>query len=136
MGTRSRKFKLTDGSVWTTPELAKKLGCSVSTAYSRLSKYKDPAKVLKPRALHKIHNGLRVYVLDDGTEWTARTLAEHLSIKQSTASTRLSMYTDPVKIFAPPPSTGVVTTKGGAAIRAGRMYYDPDGHWKLIMRAT
>ena len=135
MGSKVRKFRLTDGSEWTTPELAKKIGCSVSTAYHRLTKSKDPASVLRPRALHKVHNGLRIYILDDGTEWTSRSLAEHLNIKQSTASTRLSMYSDPKKVMADPATT-MRPSKGSEAIRAERMYNDPDGHWKLIMRAT
>jgi hypothetical protein len=135
MGSITKKFTLDDDSVWTTRDLSALIGISHSSAYYRLNKSTDPAQVLKPRDKIKVTNGLKLYTLDDGTEWTSAEVSEHTGCKKSTASTRLTMYTDPKKVLAPPytPSTKIKPVTD--AIKR-RMLYDPEGHWKLINRST
>jgi len=135
MGSKARQFILDDGSEWTTEGLSSRIGISHSSAYYRLNKSTDPTQVLRPRDKIKVTNGLKLYTLDDGTEWTSADVSEYTGCKKSTASTRLTMYTDPKKVLAPPytPSTKIKPVT--EAIK-GRMLYDPDGHWKLINRST
>jgi len=135
MGSITKKFTLDDDSVWTTRDLSALIGISHSSAYYRLNKSTDPAQVLKPRNKIKVTNGLKLYTLDDGTEWTSAEVSEYTGCKKSTASTRLTMYTDPKKVLAPPytPSTKIKPVTD--AIKR-RMLYDPEGHWKLINRST
>ena len=135
MGSITRKFTLDDGSVWTTGGLSLRIGIAHSSAYYRLNKSTDPTIVLKPRDKVKVTSGLKLYKLDDGSEWTSAEVAEYTGCKKSTASTRLTMYTDPVKILAPPLSVTTVKKTVTDAIKK-RMLYDPDGHWKLINRST
>lgn len=135
MGSKARQFILDDGSEWTTEGLSSRIGISHSSAYYRLNKSTDPIIVLRPRDKVKVTNGLKLYILDDGSEWTSADVSEYTGCKKSTASTRLTMYTDPKKVLAPPytPSTKIKTVTG--AIKK-RMLYDPEGHWKLINRST
>jgi len=135
MGSKARQFILDDGSEWTTEGLSSRIGISHSSAYYRLNKSTDPTQVLKPRDKIKVTNGLKLYKLDDGSEWTSADVSEYTGCKKSTASTRLIMYTDPKKVLAPPytPSTKIKPIT--EAIKS-RMLYDPDGHWKLINRST
>ena len=133
MGSTSRKFILDDGSEWDTFKVCKHTGITHSSAYYRLNKSTDPAKVLRPKEKVKATSGLKVYVLDDGSSWTSAEVAKHTGCKKSTASTRLTMHTDPKKILAPPYTPSTREKPITEAIKK-RMLYDPDGHWKLINR--
>ena len=134
MGSKNLEFTLDDGTVITTNQLSEQLGCSVSTAYSRLMASKDPKLVY--RKVNKTHKGGRFYTLDDGTKWNAASLSEALSIPMSTAATRLSCYTDPKKVLAPRHTKTRKKEKSVPSIIKQRMYFDPDGFWKLINKAT
>jgi hypothetical protein len=124
-------FKLDDGRVLTTADVSKILNCSQSTAYARLTKSTDPARVL--RTLHKSPKGGRIYTLDDGSKWTARQVAKHTGVAKSTASTRLSMYTEPEKVLCSLKCQ--VVDVSDAKICETRMFFDPLGHWALINKA-
>jgi len=134
VGSKNLEFTLDDGTVITTNQLSEQLGCSVSTAYSRLMASKDPKLVY--RKVNKTHKGGRFYTLDDGTKWNAASLSEALSIPMSTAATRLSCYTDPKKVLAPRHTKTRKKEKSVPSIIKQRMYFDPDGFWKLINKAT
>lgn len=45
---KSKKYKLSDGSVWTVPELVIKTNCTKQTVAARLHKSLDAARVLRP----------------------------------------------------------------------------------------
>ena len=132
MGSKNLEFILDDGTVITTNQLSEQLGCSVSTAYSRLMASKDPKLVY--RKVNKTHKGGRFYTLDDGTKWNAASLSEALGIPMSTAATRLSCYSDPKKVLAPKHTKTRKVEKPVAQVIKTRMFYDPDGFWKLFNR--
>ena len=135
MGSKKREWTLDDGSVWTTEMVMLKVGCAQGTAYYRLNRSSDPRTVLKAREAHKAGGGMKVYVLDDKSEWTARQVAKYTGCKLSTASTRLSCYTDVDRVLAPPLNQ---TTKDKVVNNSvkNRMFFDPEGHWRLLMRNT
>jgi len=124
---------LDDGSTWTSKEVAKLIDCSASNAYSRLMVSTDPAYVLRPMDKAKKKDGKRVYVLDDGSEWTYEMVAVHTGCGSSTAATRLSLYTDIKRVLAPPLKRAQEEKRARIAM-ADRMYFDPLGHWKLLNR--
>ncbi len=130
-----REYVLDDGSVWTVPKLMLYLNCAHGTAYHRLGKTDKASYVLRKKEVNKSTSGLRLYVLDDGSEWTSQMVARHTGCKPSTASTRLSCYTDPKKVLKDPK----VYERREIAVKEAikeRMYYDPLGHWALLNKAT
>jgi hypothetical protein len=135
MGSKRREWKLDDGSVWTTKSLSELVGCSVSSAYHRLMKTSNPEYVLRPVESVKRIKGYKVYRLDDGSEWTAKQVATHTGCLHSTASTRLSCYTDPDKVLAPPVRNPLHDKRLNEQMKS-RMFFDPEGHWKLINSFT
>ena len=135
MGSKRREWTLDDGTVWTTETVMLKVGCAQGTAYYRLKRSSDPREALKSRAAHKITGGMKVYVLDDKSEWTARQVADYTGCKLSTASTRLSCYTDVDKVLAAPLHQTTKDRVVNGSIKK-RMFFDPDGHWRLLMRNT
>jgi hypothetical protein len=131
MGAKPKEWVLSDNSKWTAMQVANYVGIGHSSAYHRLSKSADRDIVLRKAENVKRLGGKRLYILDDGSEWTSTMVANHTGCLLSTASTRLGTYTDPAKVLAPPP---YYVTKGrtvSAAIKE-RMYYDPLGHWALL----
>jgi len=139
MGSVVKQWVLDDDSVVTTKMVMDEVGCSHSSAFYRLTKSTNREEVFRPREKHKIHNGKRLYVLDDGSEWTSTMVAEHTGCLLSTASTRLSCYTDPAVVLAPPKDKGGFgksTAKEVTNYISSRMFYDPDDFWKLLNRWT
>lgn len=131
-----REFSLDDGTVLTVDDMVEKTGWARGTCYARLSKWTNPLKVFK--ALSSTQRG-RLYVLDDGSEWTSQSLAEFLDCKVSTAGTRLSMMKGESKRILAPVRGGTSyydarannSTEVQKRVR-GRMWYDPLGHWELL----
>lgn len=131
MAPKTKIFTLDDGTKVDVPQLSKELGCRESTAYQRLCNYTDPKKVYRPVS-HSPAGG-RLYTLDDGTQWSAAMVAKEVGIPQSTASTRLSMHSDPRKVLAPPKKKADESQiKSNERFIKNRMYFDPLGHWSLI----
>jgi hypothetical protein len=91
--------------------------------------------VLRPVESVKRIKGYKVYRLDDGSEWTAKQVATHTGCLHSTASTRLSCYTDPDKVLAPPVRNPLHDKRLNEQMKS-RMFFDPEGHWKLINSFT
>ena len=131
MGMKHREWILDDGSVWTTTMVRELVGCTASSAYNRLTKSADPKRVLRPLDAVKKINGKKVYILDDGSGWTSDMVVEHTGCLKSTASTRLSCYTDPDKVLAPPLKKTQREMEARKAMQ-DRMYFDRLGHWALI----
>jgi len=135
MGCKRREWTLDDGSVWNTENLSKLVGITSSSAYYRLNHSSDPNEVLKPKSEVKSSNGLKIYTLDDGSKWTAEEVVKHTGCKKSTVATRLTVYTDPEKVLAPPLSATTIGKTVSETIKK-RMFYDPLGHWKLLNMNT
>ncbi len=137
MGCKEAKWTLDDGTITTTIEVAEKLGTNIGTAYSRLKRSKDPKVVYKPLPEYRFTNGKRekLYTLDDGSKWTAREVAKAVGCKRGTASSRLCTMTDPAKVLEKP-SNLKKPSKAIEKIIKERMYFDPLGHWKLLMKNT
>ena len=131
-----REWVLDDGSEWTVKDLSKLLGCTISSAYYRLQKSNEASVVLKPIERIEKRDGLKVYYLDDGSGWTAKEVAEKTGCLSSTASTRLSCFTDPNKVLASPLRDRQAKERSVKARVNNRMFSDPLGHWKLINRST
>lgn len=55
----------------------------------------------------------KVFTLDDGSQWTAKTLAAHLGMLPSTARSRLKVSSDPEKVLAKKCSKQYVLRSGG-----------------------
>lgn len=136
---KERCFKLDNGDIMTVSQLVEKTGLPRTTCYCRLIKCSDPDELFKVDKKRK-SGGLQLYVLDDGSEWTRKSLAEHLNCKPSTASTRLSMMNgDSKRILAPVkknPRSGFTYSNNKEVQQyvEQRMLYDKEGHWKLINR--
>ena len=127
-------YKLDDGSEWTVREAAIKLVCTNSTAYARLTSSTDPDRVFRTINKNKDTHGMKIYTLDDGSQWTARQVAAYAGIAKSTASTRLSVYTDPEHVLCPTKTKQVDIRN--AKVCQTRMYFDPLGHWALLNKNT
>lgn len=137
MGCKEKQWTLSDGTITTTVDVSKRLGCSMSTAYARLNRTNNPDIIYKPMPKYRITDGHKemVYTLRDGSNWTAREVAKEVGCKIGTASARLCTSTDPTRVLAKikkeePPS------KSMQEIIKDRMYFDPLGHWKLLVNNT
>jgi len=131
MGAKPREWVLSDNSVWTAMQVANYVGINNSSAYHRLRNSTDKAVVLRKPENVKRLGGKRLYILDDGSEWTSTMVANHTGCLLSTASTRLSTYTDPTHVLAPPLHPITKDRTVTASVKE-RMYYDPLGHWALL----
>jgi len=133
----TRKFKLDDGQFITVAQLVENTGLPKSTCYSRLIKWSNPEELFRVEE-HKKVGGLRVYTLDDGSEWTSKSLAEYLKCKTSTASTRLSMMKgNSKKILAPVKRqlSGANAYENNKEVQKyveQRMLWDKESHWALL----
>ena len=136
--TALKTWTLEDGSKWTSKQLAELLGCSVGNAYSRLSQYTTIDKIFKPMSKAKKIGRNKVYILDDGSEWTSPMLAEELDCPVSTAASRLTVSTNPDKVLAPyrPLNNRIDDDSEIIEYVERRNYYDKDGFWKLINKNT
>jgi len=138
MNEKTRVYTLDDGSTTTVEQMVKELNWAKSTCYSRLQASTDPSKVYKKLSPTR-RDGRVVYTLDDGSEWTAKSLAEHLDCKVSTAGTRLSMMKgDSTRILKPvkkhSDSNSMDDHKDVKKRLRERMIFDIHGHWSLLNR--
>ena len=138
---KARKFKLDDGQFITVAELVERTGLPKSTCYCRLVKWTNPEELFRVDK-HKKVGGLQLYTLDDGSEWTSKSLAEYLKCKPSTASTRLSMMKgNSKKILAPvkkqlSSADAYENDKEVQQYVEQRMLWDKQGHWALLNKNT
>lgn len=139
MPKKQRQYKLDDGQLITVKQLMERTGLTKTACYFRLARSSDPEEIFKP--LGEMRNGMKVYRLDDGSDWTAPELAEYLDCKKATASTRLSMMNgEAERILAPVKSSKTdaeifLNSKEVRERVAERMYEDSTGFWKTFYGA-
>ena len=141
VGSKVREFPLDDGTIMTVKTMIKLTGWARNTCYRRLLKTTCPIELFKPKS-HTHSN--KTYTLDDGSTWTSQSLAIHLNCKRSVAGTRLSVMNGESKRILRPVSYSSLYDGNGESpankeIRARiekRMWYDKEGHWKLINKYT
>ena len=136
MYKKARKYELNDGRIVTVREVMEVTGMTQNACYFRLQRSKDPEVVFAiPR---EKRNGHTVYKLDDGSDWTAPELVEHLNCKKSTASARLSTMNGDAKrilapIFRPQEDEEIFLNKQEIKKRVSeRMLEDSTGFWRTL----
>ena len=143
---KRRKVKvwtLDDGSRVTTADIMVALNCPYSTAFSRLTRSRNPEQIYKTK---QDTSGGKTYLLSDGSYWTVGQLAKHLNCLHSTAGVRLSHSltkgNDVKKVLAPVNhqySVDEIIRRGEQKIREeqeSRMIGDPVGFWALFNANT
>ena len=95
-----KEYKLTDGTFTTVLEVSTEVGCPLTTASGRLSRHSDRAKVFAPWN-SKRSKKTKIYKLDNGQMVTSKEVAREVGCHISLARTRLSITSDPKKVFAP-----------------------------------
>lgn len=128
--------ELTDGTFVTAQDVADKVGCAITTARCRLTRSKDPAMVYKKVTnLNKKGKGRypSSYKLDDGSVWTLEKISKHTGLTKNAISGRLHKSRKASVVLKPKHinSTVVKQWKVTAETKQ-RMYYDPDGFWKIF----
>ena len=136
MPTKEITYVLDGGQIVTVKDVMLATGLTKNACYFRLRRSTDPEVIFKiPPQTYK---GMRLYLLDDGSAWTADQLSKHLGCKRSTASTRLSvMNGDSKRILAPlkKPKKDEEIFLTDSEIRqrvSKRMYEDSTGFWKTF----
>lgn len=141
MNTKTHVYTLDDGTTTTVEDMVKELNWAKSTCYTRLQSSTDPSRVY--RSLSPTRKDSRIeYTLDDGSKWTAVSLADFLakkyntSCKSTTAGGRLcTMNGNSKKIFSPLRESSSEEYNKVSKIIKDRMYFDPLGHWALLNKA-
>jgi hypothetical protein len=95
-----KEYKLTDGTFTTVLEVSTEVGCPLTTAAGRLSRHSDRAKVFAPWNARRSKK-TKIYTLDNGQKVTSKEVAREVGCHISLARTRLSITSDPKKVFAP-----------------------------------
>ncbi|MCS5550264.1 MAG: hypothetical protein NZ811_01975 [Gammaproteobacteria bacterium] len=129
-------YELTDGTSTTCDQMVEATGWARSTCYSRLCKSNDPAIVYKSLSPTR-RDGHVVYTLDDGSEWSAKSLAEHLGCSKSRAGGRLcTMKGESARILKPIDPDSMIGTNNKEVDEriSKRMFFDVLGHWSLLNR--
>jgi len=142
MNTKTRIYTLDDGTTTTVEDMVKEFNWASSTCYARLQDSTDPSRVY--RSLSPTRKDSRIeYTLDDGSKWTAVSLAEFLSkkyntkCKPTTAGGRLcTMNGDSKRIFSPLRNSQFNSDESKSVKKMinKRMYFDALGHWALLNR--
>jgi len=136
-----KKYRLTDGSYVTAKEVANKIGCSDALARSRLSRYIDPKNVFMPKntksnkASEPKKKKLKYYLLNNGESVTAIDVADKANISITQARKRLNKHKDPDIVFLKQEAKTEDNSLKMRNIKT-RMFYDPQGHWKLLNANT
>jgi len=98
--SKLKKYLLNNGEFVTVEDVVKKVGCSLTTARTRLCRTDDHKRIFAQKVYRT--GGTRynkVYVLDDGTKITSCELAEKTGMSIGSARYKLCTYTDPTKVF-------------------------------------
>ena len=125
-----KEYKLTDGTFTTVLEVSTEVGCPLTTASGRLSRHSERAKVFAPWN-SKRSKKTKIYKLDNGQMVTSKEVAREVGCHISLARTRLSITSDPKKVFAPKAeikkAEDIATVSQSYAMRKimSRGMYDP-----------
>ena len=129
--------ELSDGSFWTSKEVAESTGINITTIRCRLARTKDVNIVFAPKLQTSPKGGhYKQYKLTDGTLWTVPEVAAYIDASSTTAGARLWRSKDPAVVLAP-----VLTQKGRAGIKLSkdildRMYFADRDWWLTFGRGT
>lgn len=129
--------ELSDGSFWTSAQIAEDTGISVTTIRSRLTRTKDVDLVFAKRSLCSAKGGhYKQYTLEDGTVWTVPQLAKKLKCSSTTAGARLWRSKDPYVVLKPVYSqAGRDNIKLSQDIKE-RMFFKDRSWWLTFGRGT
>lgn len=129
-----KRHQLTDGTTITAPELALKLNCAIPTAKCRLTRSKDPKVLFKPviKSADLKRGNFKKYTLDDGSVWTVPQIAEKTGLTNQAVASRLFITKEAAKVLLPKRRHPAVDTKRVSKEVKQRMYFDPDGFWKIF----
>lgn len=132
-----KKYKLSDGKVWTVKSVMAHTGLSPSTVRGRLNRTNDAEVILNNKGADAKYKGrCRLYILSDGSEWTVEEIAKHIGSTNAAASARLYRSRDVATILRPKMGMkGRDTIKLSHMIKE-RMCYDDRDLWLLLGRCT
>mgnify|MGYP002639336989 CR=1 FL=1 len=149
MGTLSKEFTLSDGSVWTARQLAFELGITQTACRYRLCKSNDVAVVMRPKYVlnakaPKAYK-CKEFELSDGSKMTAQEIAKKYDINTSTIYARLLRNIKDINVLSQKPrNTANKSSKGYVkmsfqpkAVRnviKERNYFDPMS--RLFLKMT
>ena len=117
MGTLSKEFTLSDGSVWTARQLAFELGITQTACRYRLCKSNDVAVVMRPKYVlnakaPKAYE-CKEFELSDGSKMTAQEIAKKYDINTSTIYARLLRNIKDINVLSQKPrNTANKSSKG------------------------
>lgn len=134
------EYKLSDGQSLTAKALAELAGIALPTARTRLQQSRDIEWLTRP--LVKGNNNskgiFKKYTLNDGSVWTVPELVKETNCTKQTVAARLHKSLDAARVLRPVISgtpMGQDSVKARANIK-NRMFFDPDGFWKIFNRST
>ena len=149
MGTLSKEFTLSDGSVWTARQLAFELGITQTACRCRLSKSNDVAVVMRPKYVlnEKAPKAYKCkeFELSDGSKMTAEECAIKWDVNKSTMYARLLRGIRDIEVLSQKPKSTVNKLSKGyvkmsfqpKAVRnviKERNYFDPMS--RLFLKMT
>lgn len=128
--------ELTDGTFVTAQDVANTLNCAITTARCRLSRSKDPAIIYKPvmKASALAKGKFKSYTLDDGSVWTVPEIAQHTGLTKNAIAVRLHKSNKAAVVLKTRTQSKDLKVARVPKEIKSRMFYDPDGFWKLFNR--
>ncbi len=134
------KYKLSDGQSLTAKALAELAGIALPTARTRLQQSRDIQWLTRPLVKgNNISKGIfKKYTLSDGSVWTVPELVIKTNCTKQTVAARLHKSLDAARVLRP---VFAGTPMGQDSVKAReniktRMFFDPDGFWKIFNRST
>jgi len=133
---KSKIYVLTDGTEVTAFDIVAKTGVSVSTARCRLARTRDPEKIFLIKSNDPKKGKFKSYTLDDGSVWTIPEIVAKAGISKQCAAARLHRSHEVALVLKTKSTNGTVIQQAKVtANMRERMYFDPDGFWKLFNKA-
>ena len=144
MGTPEKKYELDDGSLVSAADVAKKVGLSQQTARSRLKRYTNPADIFRPARTYSTQHSALSMMCSDGVARTPRQVEKEFGTPTQLVSTRMRrLRVKGVEVAdlkhliretqrKPRDDHEADVPKPSMKILKDRMFFDPDGHWKLL----
>jgi hypothetical protein len=110
MGTLSKEYTLSDGSVWTAPALAFEIGITQTACRYRLEQTNDVEVIMRSKYnKKKLDNKpykCKQFTLSDGSIASAELISERMNINKSTMYARLLRGERDVAVLAKKPTQG------------------------------
>ncbi len=135
MGNRKiRDYVLSDGSITNAPKVAAKANLHITTARCRLARTDDPKLIYAAKSENNKKGKFKSYILDDGSVWTIPEIVKKAGITKQCAAARLHVSKDAAKVLRPKVFVEGESSKIASRAITRRMYFDPDGFWKIFNR--